>query len=257
MDARQRLNSVGRPRKDRALKARDSYWAWTLKHLLPLESFASIERRLCPHVKVTSRGDGEGKVQPFALSKVASLKRGLSYLIDGEPEVVLRAEEWVPGSASAFSSLLWPVLYYGMDARGIRLSDGVVAPEVRRRLHNRHFAGPHEEWTLNELGVRRVGRIVHRDALALILLHCPHVVGVTPVSVLAEEAVPLLLDRLCRFDPAMRAIQEEVQGLVAERFPDVLTPGQANRGRAFPRRPGMLSLGLRAVLGPSAPLRRA
>ena len=77
--AKQRIPAKqGRPPKDAALALRDRYWVLYLKAHLPEDSYASLERKLFPHLQITKREHGEGFSQPGSLSKVAAGKRGLS-----------------------------------------------------------------------------------------------------------------------------------------------------------------------------------
>lgn len=69
MSNRTNIASKGRPAKDAALVLRDQYWALFLKSQCPGESFASLERALLPHLRITQRGDGQGSSQPFSMNR--------------------------------------------------------------------------------------------------------------------------------------------------------------------------------------------
>lgn len=96
----------GRLSKDAALAPRDRYWVLYLKTHLAEDSYASLERKLFLHLRVTLRDYGEGFSQPGSLSKVAAGTRGLSASLEGLPDVVRNAEAPVPGEIAAYNSIL-------------------------------------------------------------------------------------------------------------------------------------------------------
>lgn len=105
----------GRARKEVAFVLRDRYWALWLKGQSGL-SFAALERRLCPHLKVTAREDGEGSRQPFALSKVATGKRGLGSS-PTVPAIVEEADLTWPGSVRIYRALCFRSLASSLPDR--------------------------------------------------------------------------------------------------------------------------------------------
>jgi hypothetical protein len=241
----------GRSAKDPALRLRDRYWALNLKSSLPGESFASIERRIAPHLRVSRREFGQGFSQPFALSKVASGSRGISAFVDGTPDVVRRAEQWVAGSSGAFTSLLWRTLL--PDATWQSVWSGVegLSEDVSRRLMPRHLQSTGVGVAcLNEAGVRRVSRLAHVDAIGLLLARSPRISGITHEALAAEDCVGLVLRRVCAVDAALRQVEVPLRQLIKERFPQVPIDGQAGDTRAFTsRRVSGIRLGLRRLLG--------
>ena len=118
----------GRPPKDAALALRDRYWVLYLKSHLPQDSYASLERKLLPNLRITQREHGEGFSQPNSLSKVAAGARGLSSSLEGLPDVVRNAEALLPGAIAAYNSILWRAL---AEPNAWLESCQQVAPEVR------------------------------------------------------------------------------------------------------------------------------
>jgi hypothetical protein len=210
------VRAVGRPSKDQALKLRDQYWVCHLNNRLPGETFASLERKLAPHLRITWRGKEEGYSQPFAYSKVARGARGLSASLEEVPEIVHRADELAPGVRSAFTSILWAALVKPGNRRGS------IAPEVRSRLFDHHFSIPPESaddvGLLNASGILRVSRLWHRDALGLLLCHCPSVIGTSVLSLKAEAYVQHMLYWCASGDPAMNMIRDALKPLMASRY---------------------------------------
>ena len=242
--------AVGRPRKDPALILRDRYWAMRLKHSLPNESLASIERQLVPHLSITRRADGEGFSQPFALSKIAKGQRGISPSLDGVPPLVQRAERLAPGSIHAFRSVLWRAL-----ADSSRLDDtppihDIVCGEVLRRLGDRHFMNPSRGvQKLNYRGVLRAGRLAHRDALGLLLMHCSPLAAISTASFAAEQSVWHTMYRACDQDPALDGIQDALAALIDARFPGLLKKYASRRSLVFPvRRTSSVAVGIAMLL---------
>lgn len=241
----------GRPAKDAALCLRDRYWALSLKNSLPNESFASIERAIAPHLRVTRRDFGLGYSQPFALSKVANGSRGISGFVDGAPDVVLRAEQWVPGSSDAFTSILWRALLAGESWQSVWSGQEALSDAVARRLMPRHFqAAGADTGRLNQAGVRRVSRLTHVDAIGLLLASSPRISGISHEALAAEDHVGPVLRRVCAVDAALRRLEVPLRQLIAERFPRAQIDGRAGDARVFPRkRVSGVSLGLRQLLG--------
>jgi hypothetical protein len=219
---RDQIPQRGRPQKDVALKLRDQYWTLHLQNQLPGHSLASLERKLLPHLRVTQREFGAGDSQPFSLSKVARGKRGLSPSLQHLPVVVSRAEELLPGAISAFNSVLWSALMKPVTSTNCELDYDNVALEVRSRLFDRHFLKRSElnadVFTLNHLGIRRVARLRHRDALGLLLWHSPAATRVSSLSLTAEAYVFHVLHRSCCGDAALREVKSALVALITERY---------------------------------------
>ncbi len=242
----------GRHRKDAALVLRDRYWAIYLKNQLPEESYASLERKLLPHLKVTKREHGEGFSQPGSLSKVAAGKRGLSASLEGIPDAVRRADELVPGATAAYTSLLWSAL----AAPGTpSMLCQTIAPEVRARLFEHHFsappAKPSSEGLLSLGGVRRAARLWHRDGLGLLLCHCPAAIGISKLSLTAEAYVLHLLHWASCKDPALQTVKADLIALIKERYRLQSRATNATETRLFlAPRIKAFSQGIRLLLGP-------
>lgn len=207
----------GRPLKDLALRLRDQYWVRHLNDRLPDETFASLERKLGSHLRITWRGKEEGYSQPFAFSKVARGTRGLSSSLEDVPSTVQRAEDLAPGMQSAFTSILWAALVKPGNRRGS------IAPEVRSRLFDHHFSmlpeSADDVGRLNASGILRVSRLWHRDALGLLLCHCPAAIGHSSFSLRAETYVQHMLHWCARMDPAINSIREPLKHLIESRYP--------------------------------------
>lgn len=243
------VRAVGRPPKDQALKLRDQYWVCHLNNRLPGETFASLERKLAPHLRITWRGKEEGYSQPFAYSKVARGARGLSASLEDVPEIVHRADELALGMRSAFTSILWAALVKPGNRRGS------IAPEVRSRLFDHHFSilpeSADDAGRLNASGILRVSRLWHRDALGLLLCHCPAAIGHSSLSLKAEAYVQHMLHWCAHTDPAINMIHDPLKPLIESRYP---MPGglmKAVDHKIFPIKKRLTSLvGLRMLLGP-------
>lgn len=251
----------GRKSKDEALVLRDQYWALFLKSKLPEESYASLESRLFPHLEIKRRQDSLGYSKPFALSKVAKGKRGLSPNIGEPPQAVLRAEALVPGATDAFTSILWSSLK--QPATSINVADqcGSIALEVKRRFSARHFSskpGFHAGLGhLNLQGIRRLSRLKHMDALGLLLSYCPTVNGVSQLSLLAEAYVLSLVQRCCKEDRVLGEIKSALIGLISERFRirDKTSRAKSNRIFLAPR-VSLFAVSLRSLMTISKPTAR-
>lgn len=245
----------GRPPKDAALALRDRYWVLYLKARLPEDSYASLERKLFPHLRVTLREHGEGFSQPGALSKVAAGTRGLSASLEGLPDLVRNAEALVPGAIAAYNSILWRAL---AEPNAWLDSCQQVAPEVRARLLAHHFqalpamhAGRSRPGTLSLYGVRRVSRLWHRDALGLLLCHCPPAIGLSQLSFTAENYVLHLLNWACRRDAALLTVKDDLLSLIGDRCGVKGQVGAVGKDRTFlAPRLGGISYNLRMLLGP-------
>ncbi len=248
-DSTKTVLGAGRPRKDAALMLRDQYWICHLKDRLPGETFASLERRLGPHLRITRRSKEEGLSQPFAYSKVARGVRGLSASLEDVPSIVDRAEDLIPGMQSAFTSILWGALAKPGTRRGS------IAPEVRARLHNRHYGkkpeSPDDPGMLNAAGIRRISRLWHRDALGLLLCHCPVAIGYTSLSLQAEAYVLHLLHWCSRSDPAIQRVSASLATLINSRYPMPHSLREGYTPKIFPARKRSTALiGLRMMVGP-------
>ena len=248
------MASKGRPPKDPALVLRDQYWALFLRAHSPGESYASLERTLLPHLRITQRGDGQGSSQPFSLSKVAMGHRGLSPHLGPPPLIVNRAEDLVAGAKGAFTSVLWSTLAQPWPLEGVKDQYAEVAPEVRSRLTDRHFSVmPKTRFglrLLNSNGIRRVSRLRHRDALGLLLCYSPAVVGFSKQSLTASSYVFYALKRGCQSDPALMAIKDTLIKLINERFKiyNQTECGRETRLFVAPRH-SLLTVGIRALIG--------
>lgn len=237
----------GRPPKDLALKLRDQYWVHHLNDRLPDETFASLERKLGPHLRISWRGKEEGYSQPFAYSKVARGARGLSASLEDVPPTVQRAEELASGMQSAFTSILWAALIKPGNRRGS------IAPEVQSRLFEHHFSilpkSADDVGRLNASGILRVSRLWHRDALGLLLCHCPAAIGYSSFSLTAETYVQHMLHWCARTDPAINCIRDPLKHLIESRYP---MPGRLMDSvdhKIFPPKKRITSLiGMRMLL---------
>lgn len=248
-DSTKTVLGAGRPRKDGALRLRDQYWICHLKDRLPGETFASLERRLGPHLRVTRRSKEEGLSQPFAYSKVARGVRGLSASLEDVPLIVHRAEDLTPGVQSAFTSILWTAL----AKPGTRC--GSISPEVRVRLHDRHYSkkpgNSDDPGMLNAAGIRRISRLWHRDAMGLLLCHCPVAIGYTYLSFQAESYLLHLLHWCSRSDPAIQRVSASLAAIIDSRYPMPHNFRVGYTQKIFPAPKGSTFLmGLRMMLGP-------
>lgn len=245
----------GRPSKDAALALRDRYWVLYLKNRLPEDSYASIERKLFPHLRVTKREHGEGFSQPNSLSKLAAGARGLSSSLEGLPDVVRNAEALVPGAIAAYNSILWRAL--AEPNAWLDLCQQ-VAPEVRSRLLAHHFRAlpARHVWcdypgALSLYGIRRVSRLWHRDALGLLLCQCPPAIGLSQLSFTAENYVLHLLNWACRKDEALLAVKDDLLTLIGGRYGLKRQADAVNKDRIFlAPRLGGISYHMRMLLGP-------
>lgn len=224
----------GRPAKSKPLIIRDAYWSMSLKAACPGMSFARLERVLLPHLKARLREDNEGYSQPFSLSKIARFQRGLSDSVDDLPQAVLNAEMLVRGSACAFTSILWRALALGPEARRRGVAADMVSAEVITRLRVDHFEpGCLGEWRLNLLGIRRLGRVAHRDAVGLLLLHSPLCDRVSENSLIAEQYARFVFDRACERDEALRAVRVQVLCCINEQLQNEPDPADCESTRLF------------------------
>lgn len=245
----------GRPPKDAALALRDRYWVLYLKSRLPEDSYASLERKLSLHLRVSKREHGEGFSQPGSLSKVAAGTRGLSASLEGLPDVVRNAEALAPGAIAAYNSILWRAL--AEPNAWLDLCQQ-VAPEVRSRLLAHHFQAfpARHAWhscpgALSIYGVRRVGRLWHRDALGLLLCHCPPAIGLSQLSFTAENYVLHLLNWACRKDEALLEVKDDLLTLIGARYGLKRQADAVNKDRVFlAPRLGGISYHMRMLLGP-------
>lgn len=244
----------GRPPKDAALALRDRYWVLYLKSHLPKDSYASLERKLLPHLTVTRRENGEGFSQPNSLSKVAAGARGLSSSLEGLPDVVRNAEALVPGAIAAYNSILWRAL---AEPNAWLESYQQVAPEVRSRLLAHHFRAlpARHAWRdypggLSLHGIRRVSRLWHRDALGLLLCQCPPAIGLSQLSFTAENYVLHLLNWACHKDEALLTVKDDLLALIDGRYGLKRQEDAVNKDRIFlAPRLGGISYNLRMLLG--------
>lgn len=255
MNSKEQPLRRGRKSKDEALVLRDQYWVLFLRSKLPEESYASLERLLCPHLQINRREDLMGYSQPFALSKVAQGKRGLSSSVGELPSVVLHAEALAPGATEAFTSILWTALMPHLRPTHIGNQSGSIAIEVKHRLSPRHYAlQPAVNaglGLLNEHGIRRLSRLKHRDALGLLLCHCSVHRKPSKISLTAEAYVFSLLQKCCDEDPALMAIKGSLNQLIRERLRIRDSTSFCKTDRIFlAPRVSAFSVGLRSLLGP-------
>ena len=149
-------------------------------------------------------------------------QRGLSPRLGPPPLIVTRAETFAAGAKCAFTSVLWSILAQPMPIKDVKDQYAEVAPEVRRRLAERHFFGrPDTRFglrLLNENGVRRISRLRHRDAVGLLLSCSPAVVGYSKQSLIAKEYVFYAIKRTCQSDPSLMTIKDKLIQLINERF---------------------------------------
>jgi hypothetical protein len=226
----------GRPCKHEALVLRDQYWAISLRNRSG-QSYASLERELFPHVKVRKREDGEGYVQPFALSKVAAGTRGLAAGGHAIPAVVEHGEDRYPGSSQCYRSILWRALS-SKRHQNLRPDDEGVGNEVRARLRHDHLNRLEgaSQWQLTELGVRRVGRLTHIDALGLLLASSYPLAGPSVASLLAGDCISAVFARLCKVDLVLRALKHPLVDLIKSHAPHALRDFEASTVHTFKRR---------------------
>ena len=245
---------MGRPRKDAALTLRDRYWALSLQRAKPEESFASLELMLQPHLRVTRRELSAGNSQPFSLSKVAHGARGLSPDLKTLPPIVKRAEDVLPGSIAAFTSILWSVL---VDPAKFAVSTDEfcsVAPEVSGRLRERHFSGSSSNGLdfrkLNLLGIRRLARLRHLDAVGLLLWHSLPAGPPSKRSITAEGYFFNSLRLYCRSDVALQDLMDLLTDLIKQRYPKIVCINSATGAKLFlaPRISG-LAVAIRTLVG--------
>lgn len=228
----------GRPPKEAALRLRDRYWALKLKADLPAESYSSLERLLYEDVQVSRREFGQGYSQPFALAKVASGTRGVCSNDSGVPPVVQRAEQLWPGSSEAYCSLLWPALVSSGWLLGVvRRQVPPVADAVRRRLRSQHLdAAKADLLRLTAAGIRRVGRLTHLDALALLLINGSRHGQGSHLNFMADLYATPVFSRLSRTDKTFALIADELQALIEEAHPGVLRLDDPRACSAFDAR---------------------
>jgi hypothetical protein len=255
MNKQKQPHRRGPKTKDEALVLRDRYWALFVKSKLPGESYASLERRLSPHLKVTRRQDLLGYSQPFSLSKVAQGKRGLSQAVGALPPVVERAEALVPGANEVFTSILWTALMQPLRSTPEGDQRGSISIEVTSRLNVRHFSGKPAVHAglrlLNEQGIRRLSRLRHLDALGLLLSYCPVHMKPSKLSLTAEAYVLYSLHKCCDKDPALMAIKSSLIKLLSDRFRIQANNNCSDTGKIFlAPRVSSFAIGLRSLLDP-------
>jgi len=219
---------------------------------------------LQPHLRVTRRELSAGNSQPFSLSKVARGARGLSPDLKTLPPIVKRAEDVLPGSIAAFTSILWSAL---VDPAKFAASTGElcsVAPEVSGRLCERHFAGSSKNRLdcrkLNLLGIRRLARLRHLDAVGLLLWHSLQTVQPSKLSITAEEYFFNSLQLYRRSDGALQDLMVPLMDLIKQRYPQIVSVNSAIGFKLFlaPRVSGV-KVALRTLIGahPKGDARRA
>lgn len=228
----ERIPRRGRQPKDPALVLRDRYWALHLQSQLPDESFASLERKLMAHLRIGRRENGEGYSQPFSLSKIARGTRGLSSRLDEVHPIVLRADQLVPSSLAVYTSILWRALVSGPESERQIGSSQLVTREVINRMSDRHFES-RAALKLNLLGVRRLSRISHIDAVGLLLRQCEPAIDATTTSLTAEAYIFHLIHRSSIRDCALQAIQKDLVGLVKERYPGLRAKDDQDSTKIF------------------------
>lgn len=216
-------NAVGRPPKDLALVFRDRYWALSLQSIANGKSFAALERELSPNLRIRKRPDGEGNVQPFALSKVAKGTRGVSDSLGDIPEIVHAAEMRYPGSSWAYRSIFWIVLAKCEEVATVELLPLCISKAIRDRLREKHFeVSSVGRVCLTEIGLQRAGRLTHLDSLGLLLLTCSPVIKNYERSALANTYVPAALERLAIRDQIFGRLRSGLEDLLEDRFPGAM-----------------------------------
>jgi hypothetical protein len=214
-------HGLGRKPKDEALVLRDKYWVLRLK-AHTLQSYSRLERSLCEGITVGRRSEGQGYSQPFALSKIAAGKRGLSADLDSNPKLVEGASTLWPDSEAVYNSCIWGALsrtacFYKPQDRFV-----FASPEVLRRLPHRYLVDdPYKRPRFTETGVRRLGRLTHIEALGLLLLNASGHAGWSHQAYVANLCVPAVFARLCKYDESFAAIADGVQSLIKERYEDI------------------------------------
>ncbi len=255
MNEQKQSHRRGPKPKDEALVLRDQYWALFVKSKFPDESYASLERVLCPHLNIKRREDLLGYSQPFSLSKIAKGERGLSAALGDPPHLVVRSEILAPGAREAFTSILWTALIQPVRSTHEGIQCGSIAHEVVRRLtavhHSLNPASHAGFRLLNERGIRRLSRLRHRDALGLLLWYCPAVTKASRLSVTAEAYVFHLLNKCCDKDPALMKIKDGLIRLICERFRIRDKTSQCKNDKIFlGPRVSSFAVGLRLLIDP-------
>lgn len=159
----------GRPALALLDRARSAFWAWTVKERSGLD-FAKLERVLSasPIYKI----DGGGYQQPCAWHKYAKGERTPAPPSDGEKSPVLLAEREFPGTALAYQSITWDLIYPAEKdlLTPLQLSNR-VSPYVLGRLDEKHIESiDSHRILLTPEGVARTVLIKHIDALGLLLM---------------------------------------------------------------------------------------
>lgn len=164
-----RNKSRGRPRLGLLDRARASYWAYEVKQVSG-KSFTVIERELSPEA-VRGR-DGGGFEQPHAWRKYANGDRAPRSPQQDKSSPVIRAENRYPGTADAYHSVTWDLLYSpeNKPLQPQRLTHR-IAHNVAERIRSKDI----EKRTpcnilLTPQGIRRVASVSHIDAFGLLLM---------------------------------------------------------------------------------------
>lgn len=150
-------------------RARSAFWAWTVKNQSGLD-FAALERELLPE-SVRPRAGG-GYEQPYAWYKYAKGERAPLPPEKGENSPVLIADKRYPGTAQAYQSFTWDLLYPADEVlpKPLALTNR-ISPYVLSRLDEEDIEGIDQERILLTLeGAGRAVLIKHFDAFGLLLM---------------------------------------------------------------------------------------
>lgn len=159
----------GRPRLGLLDRARASFWARSVQKSAGI-SFAAIERELSPS-SVKARPGG-GYEQPHAWNKYAKGIRAPLPPTHGDASPVFRAEKKYPGTAAAYSSLTWDLLYPEESGppEPMRLSSK-FAPYVKEKIKKLDVVAQDPyRILLTEESIGTASMIGHIDALGLLLM---------------------------------------------------------------------------------------
>lgn len=159
----------GRPALALLDRARSAFWAWTVKERSGLD-FAALERELS--VSPFCKREGGGYEQPYAWYKYAKGERTPSPPSDGKMSPVLLAERKFPGTALAYQSITWDLIYPAEKdlLTPMQLSNR-VSSYVLDHLDEKHIESrDSHRILLTPEGVARTVLIKHMDALGLLLM---------------------------------------------------------------------------------------
>ena len=159
----------GRPPRTRLEKAKAAFWAWGVQ-MAAGKDFAHIERELS--LKTFRQREDGGYDQPHAWSKYSRGARKPEPPEKGIESPVIRAERKYPGSALAYTSITWDLLYPSQNplVKPLPLARR-LSPYVLERISPEHIVTrDRNRILLSNEGVRRTVLIKHIDALGLLLM---------------------------------------------------------------------------------------